>query len=123
MSRKSSINKRTSNAVEIKTSRYVQGGLTTRYPNRLGWWERRILDKDDMDICFTISLNEERRPDIVAYKVYNDAKLAWLVLQYNDIVDINEEFVIGKELRLPSPKRVMLDIMTQSTGGQLYKKQ
>ena len=109
---------RTNNAVELKESRYVQGGLTNRYPNRLGWWERRQIPTSDSDITITIQNDEQHRPDLVAYRMYGKATLAWIVLQYNNIVDIQTEFVEGKQLRLPTQRRLTLDLMTQSTGGR-----
>lgn len=108
---------RTNNATEIKTSRYVQGGTTDRYRNRLGWWERKVFSKSDTDINVTVQPNEDRRPDLVAYRVYQQQALMWLVLQYNNIVDVETEFTTGTELRLPTQRRVTLDFLTQPTGG------
>lgn len=108
---------RTNNSTELRESRYVQGGTTNRHPNRLGWWERKIFEQQDTDITVTILPNEVGRPDLMATRIYGKANLAWLVLQYNNIVDIETEFTVGKELRLPSVRRVTLDIMTQPTGG------
>ena len=108
---------RTNNAVLAKESRYVQGGLTDRYPTRLGWWERRALRKSDTDITIIVQPGEDRRPDLVAAKAYGKANLQWLVLQYNAIVDIETEFTAGTEIRLPNPRRLALDILTQQVGG------
>lgn len=108
---------RTNNATEIKTSRYVQGGTTNRYRNRLGWWERKIFTKSDTDLTVTIRSNENHRPDLVAQRVYQKPALSWLVLQYNNIVDVQTEFTTGTELRLPTQRRVTLDLLTQPTGG------
>lgn len=107
----------TNNAVNRRNSRYTQGGLTDRYPNRLGFWDRRELKKSDTDFTVTLQPDEDRRPDIVAYRVYGKAELQWLVLQYNTIVDIETEFTAGTEIRLPDPRRVNLDILTQPIGG------
>ena len=113
---------RTNNATENSKSRYVQGGTTDRYPNRLGWWERKALPFDDTDVMVTVLPNEDRRPDLLAFRMYgSDSSLEWLVLQYNSIVDIQTEFTTGTELRLPSQRRVMLGIMTKSTGGKIIK--
>lgn len=108
---------RTNNATEIRDSRYVQGGTTDRYSNRLGWWERKLFTESDTDITVTIYPNEEHRPDLLAERVYGKSTLMWLVLQYNSIVDIQTEFTTGTQLRLPSQRRVSLDIMSQATGG------
>lgn len=108
---------RTNNVTQLRESRYVQGGTTDRFPNRVGWWERKPLPKSDTDITIIIESSEDRRPDLVAARVYGKANLQWLVLQYNAIVDIETEFTTGTEIRLPQPRRVALDILTQQTGG------
>lgn len=108
-----------SNSVEKRFSRYVQGGETDRYKERLGWWERRSFDFSDDDITFEITPEYEQRPDLIAHAVYGQAKLEWLVLQYNTILDITTELVRGKELRLPHPSRLSRNILTESTGGKV----
>jgi hypothetical protein len=108
---------RTNNSVNNPKSRYTQGGLTDRYPRRLGWWERRSIPKDDTDITITIKSSEDRRPDLIAYNMYGQASLMWVVLQFNNVVDIETELRAGMEIRLPTQRRLMLDVMNRSTGG------
>jgi len=110
---------RTNNVVNSRNSRYVQGGLSDRHPTRVGWWERKILEYQDTDYVIEIRPNESTRPDLVAYRIYNKPELAWLVLQYNNIVDVQTEFVTGVELRLPNQRRLALDILSQTTGGNI----
>lgn len=109
---------RSSNATDIRESRYVQGGTTDRYRTRLGWWERKLFPQSDTDFTITILASEDRRPDLVAARIYGKSSLAWLVLQYNNIVDIQTEFTTGTEIRLPTQRRVMLDFLNQPTGGK-----
>lgn len=109
--RPSSVNKR--------RSRYTQGGSTTRFPRRLGWWERRNIRQRDDDIFHTVTNSEAMRPDLIAFNQYGDPTLAWLVLQYNHIVDHIVELTEGTEIRLPPRQRVLLNILTGSTGGVL----
>jgi hypothetical protein len=106
---------------ENATGRYTQGGLVDKFQNRLGWWERLPLERQTDDLRFPISKEYEGRPDLVAHRVYKRATLAWLVLQYNNIVDINTEFVTGRTLVLPSQQRVQTSILTKSTGGNVIK--
>ena len=106
---KSSVNKR--------NTRQTQGGTTTTFPNRLGWWERNVIAKDDDDIFLTVTNRQDRRPDIIAYDTYGKAELAWLVLQFNNIVDIQLELTAGTEIRLPVPDRVFFDLLNRPTGG------
>ncbi len=112
---------RATNASEVKTGRYTQGGLVDRYNRRLGWWERFPMDRSTDDIRFVITKQYENRPDLVAYAVYEKSTLAWLVLQYNNIVDINTEFVTGKVLTLPTPQRAQTNILSQRTGGNIVE--
>lgn len=98
-------------------TRYVQGGETDIFQNRLGWWERREIVQDDNDVRFVLESQHEGRPDIIAYEQWGKPKLAWLVLQYNTILDPTTELVKGKTIRLPSEVRVTTEILTQGTGG------
>jgi hypothetical protein len=103
-----------------RKSRYVQGGTTELKRKRLGWWERDIdIPKDDItDIELTIGGKYTNRPDLVAHDYYRDATLAWIVLQYNDIVDVKDEFVTGKTITIPSADRVYFEILTSSVKVQ-----
>jgi len=105
------------NSAEQQHSRYVQGGETDRFSNRLGWWERRVIPHDDNDYRITIARFEEGRPDLISHGAYGTAKYAWLVLQYNNIVDLNTELTAGTETLLPDEARLVLDILTRTTGG------
>lgn len=98
-------------------SRYTQGGTTFTYPRRLGWWERRIIAPRDDDLFVTVTNRQSRRPDLIAYDYYKNSDLTWLVLQYNNIVDVNVELLEGAEIRLPAPQRVLLSILTNTVGG------
>ena len=87
-------------------SRYASGGDTTSFSNRLGWWERNVYPSDDSDIEYVIPLKYDKRPDLLARDVYGKSTFMWIVLQYNTITDINEEFISGKTITLPDPSRV-----------------
>lgn len=114
-------NASTNNAVNQRVSRYSQGGLTDKYVNRLGWWEQKQFPKSDNDLIVYVQSQEVHRPDLIAARVYGNAKLMWIVLQYNSIVDITTEITYGAELRLPNPRRVTLDILSNPTGGNVIK--
>lgn len=98
----------------VTTGRYVQGGTTTLGVGFLGWWERRIFSRSDEDVVFRISTKYHRRPDLLAFDVYGRASMMWVILQYNNIVDINEEFLEGKQILLPSQTRVQTEILSRS---------
>lgn len=94
-------------------SRYIQGGTTEVFPNRLGWWERRTFPSDVSDVEYTIPEKYNLRPDLLAYDIYGKSDYFFLVLQYNNILDVNEEFVTGKIIMLPDPQRVALEMVTR----------
>lgn len=87
-------------------SRMLSGGTSEIKGNKIGWWERKPLPKEgstDREII----LDEEYagRPDLVAFDYLGTSRLMWLVLQYNNIVDLNEEFILGTKIVLPSAIR------------------
>lgn len=102
-------------SINNQQGRFTQGGKSTQFENRLGWWERRIIPQADDDIFLTISARYDRRPDLVSFDFYGKALYQWMVLQYNNIVDVNTEFVVGKEIRLPSKSRAFREILTRTT--------
>lgn len=89
-------------------SRFVKGGSTDVFNNRLGWWERKIYTASSDDIVFVLTPRYHHRPDLLAYDTYGKATYMWLVLQFNNILDVTTEFVIGKEIHLPTPRRVLI---------------
>lgn len=108
----------TRNSVENAKSRYTQGGETERFQQRLGWWERDTsLRFADDDVIVNISPKYDRRPDLFASDYFGSSLLQWVVLQFNNIVDINEEFLAGKQIRVPNQQRVLFDFLNKRTGG------
>lgn len=106
-------------SVKKKFSRYVQGGLSSVGKNFIRWWERDILAKDDItDLEYTIAPAYASEPDLIGFDYYGRNDLGWLVLQYNNIVDINEELAIGKVIFLPAKNRVFYEILTRPTPSQ-----
>jgi hypothetical protein len=106
------------NVINKKYSRYTQGGLSTlSADNKVKWWERRILEKSDDDLIVEILPRFNKRPDRLAFELYGKAELGWLILQYNVILDINDEFITNRIIKAPHPNRVIFDILNQSTGG------
>lgn len=108
---------RTNSVTDSKNSRYVQGGITDKYPSRTGWWEARDLVWQDDDIRYIVDKTTEARPDLISYKIYGKAMYYWIVLQYNNIVDLEEELTPGREIRLPTFTRLILSIFNKKTGG------
>lgn len=98
-----------------RNSRMLNGGTTETKGDKLGWWERRELRKDtSSDIRITIPEIFSERPDLLAFRIYRRPDLFWLILQYNNIVDIEEEFVAGKEIILPSVDRTLSSLVNRN---------
>lgn len=93
--------------------RYSYGGGSVDLGDRLGWWERASIPSAPTDITITLTNKYVRRPDLLSYDVYGQSTLMWLVLQYNNIIDINTEFVEGSVITLPAKNRVFTEIMNK----------
>ncbi len=104
-------------STDVPLSRYVQGGQTDVFPSRLGWWDGITFTTASDDLKFTLEARYNTRPDLLAYDVYGKSTLMWVVLQYNAIVDINEEFITGVTVILPSKSRLFSSILINQTGG------
>jgi hypothetical protein len=104
-------------SVKKRYSRYSQGGNTEIFSNKLGWWERFKLtysNNGDIEIKHLPKIYD-RRPDLLAYDIYQKSEFDWIILQYNNIVDVQEEFVTGVRLVLPSKLKANIDIMNNSS--------
>lgn len=103
-----------------RKSRYIQGGETDLKKKKLGWWERFIdIPQDDItDIIIDVTPDYANRPDLIAFDHYRDANLAWIILQYNNIIDVKEELVAGTTITIPSQQRVYYSIMSHATRVQ-----
>jgi len=101
-----------------RNSRYVQGGSTDVFKERLGFWQRRALPKHQTDVAYTIDARCDKKPWLVAHDKYGDVELMWFVLQYNTILDVTTEFVAGKTILLPTPSRLFMDLLSNTvTNG------
>ena len=95
-------------------TRYVRGGKSEVGEKFIRWWERAPITKGDItDILYTIEVRFAGLPDYISYEYYVRNDLGWVVLQYNDIVDINEELAVGKVIVLPSKERVFYSVLTR----------
>lgn len=103
--------------VTRSSTRYTRGGISDVHNTRVGWWERTILTEDATDVFFEITARTERRPDLISNILYESPTYAWLVLQFNNIVDINTELTMGTMLKLPTPARLNTVLLVNSTGG------
>ncbi len=107
------------NSTYTKNSRYVHGGQTEVNGTQfIEWWDRTIFPVDTSDGTYILEKIYEGRPDKLASVLYGDSSLWWLILQYNNILDLNEEFVEGTELTIPTKDRVTKEFLVSGkTGG------
>lgn len=98
-------------------NRYTRGGVSDVYNTRTGWWERNVLSTDPTDLFYDVGNATAARPDLISYEVYGTVIYTWVVLQFNNIVDINEEIIPGTVLKLPTPSRLNTVLLTTSSGG------
>ena len=105
------------NSVYTKNSRYTNGGTTEVDGKFVQWWNRTVFPRDNSDLTYTLEKRYEGRPDMLASVLYNDSSLWWVILQYNFILDINEEFIAGAVLTIPTLERVQKDFLNGSRGG------
>lgn len=94
------------NVFSSNNSRYAYGGITETSKNFVEWWERVKLPLDNTDKYYVMEKKYEGRPDLLGYVMYNDSSLAWVILQYNNILDPATELVEGTLLRIPTTDRV-----------------
>lgn len=45
--------------------------------------------------------NQELRPDLLSYKIYGDTQYWWILLKYNNIIDLNDLYK-GRVISYPS---------------------
>lgn len=104
-------------SVNRKDTRYVQGGTTTVNTKNVGWWERdgKLAEiADDDIIVYSLPVSYAGRPDLLSFDLYGSNNLEWVILQYNSIVDVNEEFVAGARITAPSRTRLFSSILIKT---------
>lgn len=88
-------------------SRYVLGGSTDSTTQFLNWWDRKLIPPAPDDIPLVIARKYNRKPWLMAFDLYGKAKDQWIILQFNNIVDINTEFVQGARIKVPTAQRIL----------------
>ena len=101
-----------------KNGRYARGGTTEVSSRFVEWWERVDNDHDLSDLVYVLEEKYVGRPDLLAYAFYNDTRLSWLIMQYNDILD-PLELVTGYMLLMPSRDKVSSTFGVTKVGGVL----
>ena len=97
--------------------RYVLGGATEFSEQFIGWWERYEIEHDTSDLAYILEAKYENRVDLLAHAFYGDSKKAWMILQYNDILDPDLELIAGKVLLMPTLDKITEVFKTSKLGG------
>lgn len=99
-------------SLDNKYSRFVATGSAKMDGIFLSYWDNiTIPDNPSDDIIVMITSEVAYRPDKIAKIVYDREDLMSIILQYNNIIDINEELGVGVKLKLPSYDRMFLEIL------------
>lgn len=102
------------NSLRRANSRVLQGGDSEVRGNKVGWWDKKDISGSDInETVYEITNVTAGRPDLVAYEYYSTTELEWVILQYNNIVDIKEEFVLGRKILIPSKSYVNISVITK----------
>ena len=72
-----------------------------------------IRDSVDTSESDTDKIYEVKEGDTlrdIAYMVYDDSRLYWIIAEFNKIINPYEKLQVGRELRYPTLKRIMEEI-------------
>lgn len=108
---------RNTDSTKTTNGRYVHGGTTEVNKDQVEFWERKIFQQSDEDKVYVIEEIFDKRPDKLAFVLYEDSRLWWVICQYNNIIDVHDEFVTGKEILIPVKERVINQFLTGTQGG------
>lgn len=90
-------------------SRYKIGGSVDDL-KKPGWWNRQIFTKSYDDVTITVDKKYSKKPHKIAYDYFGRSDVAWFVMQYNNILDVNE-LVEGLQIQLPTIKRFHMGLI------------
>ncbi len=93
--------------------RYNKGGTTAANGSNIGWWQRTVFPTSADDMVFNLPQKYEGAPDLLSYDVYGTDLLGWFVMQYNNLIDVENEFVTDVTIRLPTKSRLMSQLLSK----------
>lgn len=99
---------------QVQNTRYNKGGVSNIIGSRIGWWDRIVFSKSPTDTILTLDSKYHKRPDKLAYDLYGKATYMWVILQYNNILDVTTEFVSGATITVPSKTRLTQELLSTS---------
>lgn len=86
------------NEIKIDNNKKVKGFMKSNF--------KELITFDD-DEKYTIPLQYEFRPDLIADLFYEDPKLSYILIYANDINDSPEGFYKGRKIRVPRFERII----------------
>lgn len=89
-----------------KKTRYSIGGTTEMNSVGVGFWSRSTLPQRDDDSFVVLTEHTAKHLNIVSQQFFGRDTLAWLIMQYNNIIDPVEELYPGRVLAIPNPSRI-----------------
>jgi hypothetical protein len=105
-----------SNSLQNKYSRLVGGGQTETANGRAEWWERYTFPTSSSDIQYIVENRYANRLDLISAIFYGEPRYAWVIAQYNNILDPFTEVSAGRILILPSFDRLNALVGTKKGG-------
>lgn len=87
---------------ESRTSRYRN---TPNSPDRVALEDDLFIFAHDDDTTVVVTGDTKGRPDLLAYEVYKNPLLGWILLRRNNIMRA-EDLKVGMRLWAPSVQRV-----------------
>lgn len=96
-----------------RTSRYRTTPMYPDLDNAFGRWDfsPAVLPTDPTDNYHVVQNGEEFRLDVIAWKVYNSARLWWVIGLANSIRNPFTEPVPGALLRIPTLDRILSTVL------------
>ena len=113
----------TMNSVMVSGSRYTAGGATETKDGAVEYWNKKLIPFDDSDSDYEIEKIFEGRPDKLAFVLYGNSRLWWIICQMNSIIDIPGEFIEGATIRVPSVVRAASLSTSTNIGGITSKRE
>lgn len=71
-----------------------------------GYYVHRHINKSDTDTSLVLESKYEHAPDLLAYDLYGDENLWWVIPQVNELEDPIWDLKDGMSLRVPSVNRL-----------------
>lgn len=103
-------------SLQQRNSRLLQGGNTEIDGNKLGWWERKTPTTGE-HFMVELDITTHKRPDLLSLQHYDTTAYDWIILQYNNIVDINEEFIAGTTIKVPTMSFIRAYVLNSPVRG------